>query len=115
MNLGAVLVMIIVALAAWWLPRRLDALLVMSLIALFALQSGPDPLLVALPVATVLLVLGVWWLVTPAAAPEDRRTALLIALITVGAALIRAALFPLAPDQPWFAALRLPALPLRRC
>lgn len=112
MNLGAVLAMIVAALAAWRLPRRLDALLVMSLGALFALQSGPDPLLVALPVATALLVLGAWWLVTPAATPEDRRTALLIALVAVGAALVRAALFPLAPGQPWFEALRLPALTL---
>ncbi|MCC7209573.1 MAG: MBOAT family protein [Anaerolineae bacterium] len=111
MTLGAVLVMIVAALAAWMLPRRLDGLLVMSLIALFALQSGPDPLLVALPVATVLLVLGVWWLVTPDAAPEDRRAALLIALITFAVALARAALVPQAPDQP-ATTLRLPLLAL---
>ena len=93
MTLIGIGLMTVAALAVWIRARwRLTALLLISVIALFALQTERSTLAVALPVATVLLVIGVWWLVTPHRSPDDWRVMSLIAAITTAAALVRAVL-----------------------
>lgn len=71
MNLLAIAIMIAVTLGAWLFRRhRLDALLVISILALYLLQSGSAGSLdLALPTGTILLVIGVWWL-TSSPRPE---------------------------------------------
>ncbi len=91
MTLLPIDLMIPAALGAWLFRReRLTALLVLSVIALYALQSETSGLAVALPAATLLLVIGVWWLVTPARTPADLRILLLIGLLACGASLVTA-------------------------
>ncbi len=77
MNLFAIGLMIVAALAAWLFRRqRFTALLLMSVFALYALQ--PPGLDVVLPTATLLLLIGVWWLTTPAPTADDGRTLILL-------------------------------------
>jgi alginate O-acetyltransferase complex protein AlgI len=77
MNLLAIGLMIIAALAAWLFRRqRFTVLLLMSVFALYALQ--PAGLDIVLPTATLLLLVGVWWLTTPAPAADDGRTLILL-------------------------------------
>ncbi len=78
MTLLAIILMALGALAGWLFPRhRFTVLLLISVLALYALQPpGPD---LVLPVATLLLLLGVWWLTAPALTPDDARTLLLMA------------------------------------
>jgi hypothetical protein len=86
MNLLPIGLMALAALGVWLLRGgRATALLVLSVAALYALQPA-GTLNVALPTATLLLVVGVWWLLNPAPGPEDGRTLLLIGFT--------AALFP---------------------
>src|SRR5215831_20490766 len=78
MTLLAIVLMTLAALASWiFRERRATALLLVSICALYALQ--PAGLELALPVGTLLLVLGVWWLTTPTPTEADWRTLLLIA------------------------------------
>lgn len=83
MNLLAIGLMIVASLGMWLFRRqRLDALLVISVLALYALQpAGAGGLETALPTATVLLVLGVWWLTTPTLSRTDVTTLILIAAV----------------------------------
>jgi D-alanyl-lipoteichoic acid acyltransferase DltB (MBOAT superfamily) len=81
--------MILAALGAWRFRReRLTTLLVLSVIALYALQPEHSGLAVALPAATLLLVVGAWWLVTPSRTAADLRILLLIGLVAGGASLV---------------------------
>jgi alginate O-acetyltransferase complex protein AlgI len=81
MNLFAISLMIAVTLAAWLFHRqRITALLLISVVALYALQPAGS-LEFTLPTATLLLTLGVWWLTNPAPTTDDWRTLLLIAWV----------------------------------
>src|SRR5258708_4297314 len=82
--------------------QRKIALLLMSVIALYALQ--PRGLEVALPTATLLLVVGVWWLVTPGSTSDDHKLLALMAGIACIAVMLgglnntpSAAFLPLPP------------------
>ncbi len=65
--------------------QRKIALLLLSVVALYALQ--PSGLEVALPTATLLLIVGVWWLVTPASTADDHKLLALLGGIACLAAL----------------------------
>jgi alginate O-acetyltransferase complex protein AlgI len=82
MTLTAIGLMIAAALGSWlFRTRRADALLVFSIIALFGLQMSSDAGSVVLPVAGLILIVGVWWIVAgsaePIAAPDVRTLALI--------------------------------------
>ncbi len=71
MTLFAINLLIVATLATWLFRRqRLTALLLLSVITVYALQpAGAFEL--ALPTATLLLTLGVWWLTNPAPTTDD--------------------------------------------
>src|SRR5436190_17234649 len=76
MNLLAIGLMTLAALGSrLFRAERPTALLLISVIAIFALQPA-EPLL---PALTLLLVVGVWWIVNPAPARQDYRLMLLFA------------------------------------
>src|SRR5262245_44968903 len=80
MTLLAIGLMTVGALGSWvFRGRRSTALLLISLCALYALQ--PAGLDLALPVGTLLLIIGVWWLTTPEPTPADWRTLLLVSVV----------------------------------
>ena len=82
MTLLSIGLMSIGALCVWlFRGQRITALLLLSIVALYALQ--PPGLELVLPVATLLLVVGVWWLITPSPAAEDRQTLLWISGMAV--------------------------------
>jgi len=88
MTLLAIGLMIAATLIAWLLRgKRLDWLLVISVFALYWLQPAGLDLL--LPTATILLLVGVWWLVTPALARQDRLTLLGIGVAALVAVALR--------------------------
>ena len=64
-------------------------MLVISVIALYALQAGSGVFDLILPVATLLLAIGVWWLVSPDVTDADWRTLLLITLVAAVIPLFR--------------------------
>jgi alginate O-acetyltransferase complex protein AlgI len=77
MDLLAIGLMILAALGAWlFRSRRVDALLVLSVLALYLLQPGT--LKSVLPLATLLLVVGVWWITNPEPTLQDWKTLLLV-------------------------------------
>ncbi len=88
MTLLAIGLMIAVTLAAWLFRRqRLDLLLLISVLALYLLQ--PAGLDVILPTATILLIIGVWWLVTPTMTRQDRLTLLMIGAVALVVPILR--------------------------
>ena len=77
MNFAAIGLMSLAALGAWLVrSQRPMALLVISVASLYLLQ--PAGLEVVLPTTTLLLVIGVWWLVNHARDDTDNRTLILI-------------------------------------
>lgn len=94
MTLAAVGLMTLAALGVWlFRPARLSALLALSVIALFLLQGAQTPDLapaLALPLATLALVGGVWWITNIPARlmprmneAARRRVALLFVILIV--------------------------------
>src|SRR5260221_5731813 len=76
------------ALLVWVLrSQRPTALLVLSVVGLYMLQ--PVGFEIALPTATLLLVIAVWWLITPRAARNDTITALVLIASAALAVLLR--------------------------
>src|SRR5436305_14116451 len=68
-----------VTLGCWlFRSRRPDVLLVASVLALYILQPGS--LKPILPLATLLLVIGVWWIVNRDLTRQDWQTLLLIGI-----------------------------------
>jgi D-alanyl-lipoteichoic acid acyltransferase DltB (MBOAT superfamily) len=92
LNLLAIGLMIAASLGVWlFRQHRLNVLLAISVLALYALQpAGAGGLETALPTTTILLVLGVWWLTTPAPSRSDGSTLLLIVAAAVLVPLLRA-------------------------
>ncbi|MEP7287253.1 MAG: MBOAT family O-acyltransferase [Chloroflexota bacterium] len=91
MTLLAIGLMIIAALGVWvFRTQRRIALLILSIIALYALQPSGTPTVLdsALPTATLLLIVGVWWLVGSEPTPVDRKLLLLFVGVASLAALI---------------------------
>lgn len=91
LNLLVIGLMIAASLGTWlFRQHRLNALLVISVLALYALQpAGSGGLEIALPTATILLVLGAWWLTAPAPSRGDGSTLLLIVAAAVLVPLLR--------------------------
>src|SRR5689334_61379 len=88
MTLLAIGLMIGATLAAWlFRAKRLDLLLVISVLALYWLQ--PAGLDLILPTATILLLVGVWWLVTPSLERRDQLTLLGIGVAALVAIALR--------------------------
>ncbi len=80
----SVVLLSLVAIGSWaFREKRANALLILSIIALYALQAGNGIFDVMLPIATLLLAIGVWWLITPGATDADWRTLLLVGLTVV--------------------------------
>lgn len=79
MNFAAIGLMSLAALGVWLVrSQRPMALLLISVASLYLLQ--PAGLEFVLPTATLLLVIGVWWLVNPARDDTDNRTLILIGI-----------------------------------
>src|SRR5262245_18043554 len=74
MTLPAIGLMSLAALGVWlFRGQRAVALLILSIIALYLLQPTNSNLEIVLPSATVLLVVGVWWLVSPQMSDQDQK------------------------------------------
>src|SRR5579859_918822 len=87
MTLPAIGILCVAALGSNLLgDQRKIALLLVSIIALYALQ-GTD-LQAVLPTATLLLIVGVWWIVTPLGASGDHKLMALLAGIACLAAML---------------------------
>jgi D-alanyl-lipoteichoic acid biosynthesis protein DltB len=79
MLIFSILVMCLAALGSWiFRGQRANILLVVSIFALYALQAGSGVFDLILPTATLLMAVGVWWILTPVAHESDIRTLLLI-------------------------------------
>jgi alginate O-acetyltransferase complex protein AlgI len=77
MNLLAIGLMIFAALGTWLFHTyRAIALLLISILALYGFQTAGGE--IVLPTATLILVVGVWWLVIPEPTADDWRTLALI-------------------------------------
>src|SRR5689334_23180462 len=82
MTLAPFAVMVLATLGAWlFRGQRPTALLVISVAALYLLQTAGLELV--LPAATLLLTVGVWWIVSPSTDSADARTMFLIGLVAV--------------------------------
>jgi len=115
MTLTAIALMLLAALLVWLVPaRRFDLLLIISIFALFALQSEPSAYALALPTLTITLVVGTWWLVTANPSPADVRTLIGIAAITfLSAVIFRFSLDLVLRFIPAFACVGLTAVGVR--
>lgn len=89
MTLPIIGLMIAAALAAWlFRGARHVALLFVSVAALYAMQPERSALAAALPALTILLVVGVWWLVTQRPTLSDLRLLALLGILAVLGALV---------------------------
>lgn len=88
-NIG---LMAVGVLGSWLFRRhRLTILLLASIVFLYALQ--PAGLEVALPTATLLIVVGVWWLTNANITPDDRRTLVLMGITATLAVILASRLY----------------------
>src|SRR5690349_958437 len=80
MSLTAIGLMAIAAIGSWlFRQQRRYVLLLISVTALYALQ--PDGLKAALPTATILLIVVVWWIVTRLPTESDYRLLIVLGVV----------------------------------